>query len=179
MKKLILTLIAAAGLITSSHAAQEVFAIQTGVSVMTNLINRGGTVYEVTIYNPTAVTTTYALYDAPNTNTTRGPLQGYFNTYYSNGAYTVYSSYLTNITRMYTNYYGVTNSITKSNVLVTVGSTQVAATNNYRLIAYGEITTGASATIPLEGPLNYTWGLTFTNRFSTNTTVTINYNSAL
>ncbi len=178
--KLIGTVVLSLALVNSAFGVQETFVITTSASpVTTNVISRGGTAFEISIVNGATLPANYAIFDAPATNSVRGPLQGYFTTYYSNGAYTVWNSYLTNITRMYTNYYGVTNSITKSNVLVSFSSTQVAATNNYRMLFSGVVPATNTVTIPLEGPLTFIWGLTVTNQLGTNSSVIINYTPAL
>jgi hypothetical protein len=145
----------------------------------TNIIDGGAQVDAIYIVNGAAIAVNYAIYDAPATNATRGPLQGFFPTYYSNGAYVSYSSYRTNLTKTITNFSGITTNLVASNVLWTYAVTNVAATNNYRLIAAGQIAASTTLTLPLESRIHLIYGLTITNSASTNSSVRVLYSPAL
>jgi hypothetical protein len=180
MKKLLSLIAGLMVLITTAQAAQQVFALQSAVvGNTTNLINGGGAALAISFVNACSVAVPYSVWDAPQTNSTRGPAQFAYATFWSNGAYASWGYYITNITRMYTNYYGATNSITASNVLVSVATTIPARTNFYRLLAAGSAAASSTTVIPLEAPLNFVYGLTITNHFSTNSSWIINWVPAL
>lgn len=145
----------------------------------TNLIDGGAQVDALYIVNGAAIAVNYAIYDAPATNSTRGALQGFYPTHWSNGTYVSYSSYRTNLTKTITNFSGITTNIVASNVLWTYAVTNVAATNFYRLVAAGQIAASTTLTLPLEARLHLVYGLTITNSASTNSSVRVLYSPVL
>jgi hypothetical protein len=166
----------------SSQAITTTFQLHNAAAsapYATNIVDRGILLYSLTINNGATLPVSYAILDAPATNSTRGPAQGFFSTGYSNGAYTTYITFVTNITKTITHFSGLTTNLVASNVQFSVAQTVAASTNSYRVIASGTLGATNSVTIPLSATLHVVYGLTITNSLSTNSTVSYTYSPAL
>ena len=181
MKKLLLTLAITLALLGSVKAADTTHSLATGSNIATNLFDGGGLITVIEIYNGTSIPVTYALFDAPPTNSTFNPLTGFYSTGFSNGGYTTKTSYMSNVVRSVTNFFGVVTSVTNtSDLLFTVDSVVAASTNSYPIVASGTVVSSNTASISLPGYGRWVaQGLTVTNTFTTNSTVRVVYTPAL
>lgn len=121
----------------------------------------------------------FKIFDSPNTNSTRGPVQGYDLVSYSNGVYTTYSSYITNWTRTVTNFSGLITNETRVGVY-NYAVTNAATTNSYTAKYSGVLPTVVGSSISLvpsgSAPVYFGKGLTITNdAVATNVSVIIEY----
>lgn len=94
---------------------------------------------------------------------------------YTNAAYTNSLTYVTNFVSVWTNYYGVTNTVTNSASLVDITNNAVAATTNLFPIRFQIVTpTNSTYTVNSAGTY-FNNGLWLTNTGGGTATVTINY----
>jgi hypothetical protein len=153
MKKYILTTIVALGL--SFSALADVATVTVIPATYTNLFTGYGRITSMLITATTGTNVTATMYDTP-TNSFSYVVPAYTNTI----------SYLTNYPAVYTNYFGVTTTLTNSTggtnyVLVDVPNTVAQTTNNY--VSYG-LAAPASTTVTVPSPgINMMRGAWITN----------------
>lgn len=162
-------------------AASPLFAVDTtipvvnGAAVTTNLFHGSAKVSAIYIYNGSSVANVYSLYDAPNTNTLSTLTYSNLGLSRLQAAYTNYTSYLTNYSMPTTNFLGWVSTNVYTNIIMTVPVLQSAAYNTFRLVATGVVGSSNTVSISLPDGIYVAYGVTFTNTFSTNTTVRLVY----
>lgn len=162
-------------------ALTQVFSVAPGTAWnSTNFFTLSSRIFRVDISTGSgagATNLTYALIDAPTNNGALGwgPIR------YTNSAYSQVSQYLTNITKITTNFSGflVTNIFT--NAVYSYTNTVVQSSNEWRRLASGSVASNSTATAftSVEGmPVIY--GLGFTNNnIGATITLTVVYDPAL
>lgn len=130
MKKLLLSLGLIGAFVGSTFAANQALTLNSGV--MTNFPTSGG---------PVRITQIIVTAAGTNFSTNFSFVSTYTNwLFYTNAAYTNISSYGTNYTWTYTNYYGVTNSYTNAQpTLVDITNSVAATTNNFPIFFTGTV----------------------------------------
>ena len=150
----------------------------------TNLFNRATTVNTITLNTGSSAGATnlvFALIDFPGFNAANG----WGNIKYTNAAYAAVSSYLTNITKITTNFgtgdgagVYVTYTNTFTNALYTYTNTVGQTSNDWRRIIYN--TVGSNSSVTFTGPFPAIYGLGLTNNnIGKDITITIDHNPAL
>lgn len=162
MKRSIVSLLGSFALAFGALADPSVTTITSGVTSTNALLpSRQVFIAQVTVANATAVTNTLSLYDAPTNVLT-----------WTRGAYTNTYTYATNIVQTWTNFSGVSTSVTNAAVF-TASNPVAAATNDYRLLTSIVVGPGATVTYtPVNGLLT-SFGLAA--KSLTNATVTVEY----
>lgn len=157
MKKF-LSLVSALLLVGSSFAVDQVNTLTSATT--SNLISGAVqiTSLEVINNNPSN-SATVLFYDAPSTSVT-----------WTNGAFTAWASYVTNLISYSTSYYGVITTNT-NRVTYKYASTTAAASQSYKLLKSVTVGVGASYTWEPIGGVFTSYGLTATNN---QTNITIN-----
>lgn len=164
MKTKIVSLLFAALTALSVNAVTSVTTI-TSSATTTNALLPTAQLYvsQITVANATAVTNTLAFYDAP-TNVLA----------WTRAAYTNTVTFSTNIVQTFTNFSGVTQSVTNAAVY-TVSNPVAAATSNYKSLTTIVVGPGSTVTYtPVNGLLT-SFGLAATSL--TNATVTVEYSN--
>ena len=193
MKNMIKSLLVAGlvglGATLNTQAVTIVATVAAGTAWnATNIISGSARITAITIAQSgnSATNLTFALVDVPTVPQTD---KGWYYLGLSNGAYTTFSSYVTNILRIQTNFGGVytnadgtTNWITMSNVLWSYRTTNGATTNGWRVLASGTVASnGGSTTLTLPStgiPVIFGLGLT-NNNAGVGLTLTITYSPSL
>lgn len=170
---------------SKAEAAVQIFTIPAGTTWnATNLFGgtngRSFTITKVVINNtPTGVTNlTYALLDYPGLN----QLNGWGLLLKTNGGYMGTFQYLTNITKITTNFGSgdgagnyVTTTNTFTNAVYTYTNFVGATSNAWRVIAVGTVSSNSTATA-LEGSTLVVYGLGITNNNTgRDLTITVTY----
>lgn len=166
-----------------SEAAVQIFTVTAGtVWNATNLFgtNKAFTITKVVIANTaTGVTNlTYALLDFPGI----APANGWSATLRTNGGYMGIFQYLTNITKIVTNFGSgdgagnyVTTTNTFTNAVFTYTNFVGATSNAWRVIGVGTVSSNSTATA-IEGSFPVIYGLGFTNNNTgRDLTITVTY----
>ena len=164
---------------TSAQAVVQVFTIPAGAVPQTNLFMGSTKINSVTISTAAggATNLTYVLTDQPTNSVTLGwgPLK------LTNEAYSSVSQYLTNITKITTNFSGVLYTNTFTNAVFSYTNVQGKISNDWRrLNAPSSVvgSNGGSATIT--GPFTTIYGLGITNlNAGVAITITVDYDPAL
>ena len=174
----------------------------TGIAAFgTNLVDSGGLITSITLFNNSAAPIDFALFDAPRT-----PLRAlYTNDVYSatntkftgtvfwvhpaNGAgygLATWTQALVNVTKIVTNFTGITTTNTFTNALGSGFWTNNCSTNNFRRMWFATIPANSALTPNLGAGIYFGSGITITNGKSatfdnagSNVTVSINYDPAL
>lgn len=190
MKKLLIALGLFGVLVTAQAQLQTTTITLTGTNRKV-LLDYGAQIHEIKLYvggaaaDGSATECSWKIRNAFSTNTTtRTRLGGYYDEEMRVGGYTNYSSYLTNWSYMYTNYFGGTNVYTNYNVLVTVTNLSPGLTNAYDIVGQATQATNTTTTITFATPYFAFRGLYITNsQYFTNThgasQVTITYQPVL
>ena len=165
MKTIVKYIVAVFALATISlNAATLTQGVTSGITATNSLIGTNAVwVSSVAFANPTAVTATYSLYDAPASTLT-----------YTRGAYTNWISFTTNYVTTITNFSGVVQSETNAAVY-TVANPVSSATGNYRLLVTVAVPAGETYTYQPNGGVIASFGVAVVT--STNGTFTLNYSS--
>lgn len=161
MKRLLLSLLSLVLGGSMAFGYDLSFNTSAGAQNITNLINYPVKVTRITVVNNSAGTNmVWAIIDAPQTNHANYRWPGGS----SNQAYMTVSSYLTNLTTMYTNFSGYTNVYTVSNLIWSYTNTVAAGLTPWRVLFTGVLNTNSSTTLVLpDAGVDFTWGLSFTN----------------
>lgn len=150
----------------------------------TNFVNKAATINSISISTGTsggATNLVFALIDFPGFNAANG----WGNIKYTNAAYPIVSSYLTNITKITTNFGSgdgagnyVTYTNTFTNAVYTYTNTVGQTSNDWRRVVYN--TVGSNTTTTFTGPFPFIYGIGFTNNnVGKDLTLTVDYNPAL
>lgn len=156
----------------------------TGATI-TNLIPTGCRIFSLQIVNNGTTTPAFAVIDSPPTNTMTASQLGTTTTpglTYSNVAYFTLAQVITNITRIVTNFAGVTNNniTVESNVLQTVTNTVAAsAGNTYRVALGGTLAAGPGTLFTMTNQMSFLLGLTITNATTGTNVYNISYSPNL
>lgn len=162
MKKLIYSLFVIASIAVAVYATDDTSTIST--ATITSLKQSPLHLQSVEVINNAAAAVTAYFYDAPTNVLT-----------WVSGAYTNWTTVVSNLVVTTTNYQGVVETATNY-VTQTTGNAHGAATNNYRLFKTMTVAAGASATwTPVNGTY-LSYGLAVTNN---NTNTVINYSYSL
>lgn len=161
--KRILSLIALVAL-TFNIQAVSVTATVAGngkTNILALMPSGAAKVTSITLGNQGAAVQTLSFYDSPD---------GVY--FYTNAAYNTISSYPSNYTVLYTNYFGVVNGITNT-MLVDVTNTVAASTNLWPIRAITVLPASATTTMY---PVNYLfdYGMWVTNSGANAVNITIN-----
>lgn len=159
MKKIILSLIAASGLIMSASA--DTFTWVIPANTITNILPAPMKLTSLTVLATNAVT--LSIYDAPGTVFTNNV-----------NAYSNLVQYATNVGQIYTNFYGVTTTNWLTNALVTVTQSVSGRSISYPLIFSQSFASNTTATLPGLG-LNFVNGVMVTNNSANTASLTVNY----
>lgn len=167
MKK-VLSLVSIGLLLMAQSASYGIDASFTLVgATITNLIPVGCRVYSLQILNNSTIATPFGIVDGPSTNGLSAGIVGTGTSLlvYSNASYFTTLQVITNITRIVTNFAGITNlNITvESNALQTVTNTVAPLTNSYRTVLGGTMAAGPATLFTVTNVMNFTLGVTITN----------------
>ena len=185
-----------------TNAVTSTASGNTGIAAFgTNLVDGGGIISSMSIANNTAFPVDFALFDAPRTppravftndvwNATVAKFTGtVFWVHVPNGSgygLVTWTQALGNVTKIVTNFSGVTTTNTFTNALLSGYFTNACATNNYRRMYFVTLPANATFTPNLGAGIYFGSGITITNGSGTtfgnaasNITVSINYDPAL
>lgn len=143
--------------------AVDVSTAVTGAGT-NNIFTGSGRISQIVIANDVASALTVKFYDAPSTNLT-----------YSQGQYTNYVSYTTNIISVYTTPSGISQTNTNTGTF-TYKQTVSSSTPAYRIVSTIDVPASTTVTFVPTGGLLVANGLTVTN--NTNVTFTTTYTPA-
>lgn len=181
MKNFFLTLGLALSLCAANvaEATTQVFTVAAGTAWnATNFFTIGSRINTITINTGAAggvTNLTYALIDAP----TNAPAFGWGPIKQTNAAYVQLSQYLTNITKITTNFTGFTYTNTFTNAVYTYTNTVAAGSNDWRRLVVGTVGSNSSLTV-FSGTAYVTYGLGLTNNnIGVGFTVTVDYDPYL
>jgi len=182
MKKLLLGIgLGIALLAQQAMAVTQVFTVAAGTAWnATNFFTIGSRLNSIAINTGTsggATNLTYALIDAP----TNAPAFGWGPIKYTNGAYVQLSQYLTNITKITTNFSGFMSTNIFTNAVYTYTNTVGATSNDWRRLVVGGLGSNSVTSVTvLSGPVFVTYGLGLTNNnIGVTFTVTVDYDPYL
>ena len=163
MKKLLIVSLLAVGLAANAgQSSSVVLALAGSFSNMLSSFSGSAKITSVVVTAPTTSHASIKMIDAITNSLT-----------YVNPAYTMYSSYATNLITTYTNFFGATNSITNL-VLVDISTAVAISTNLNPVILTATAPTNSTIVFnPVSFFVNN--GIWVTNTGPTNVTVTINY----
>lgn len=178
MKKFLFSLSLLALLQVAAQAVTVVFTVPAGSAWnSTNFFMGPARVNTVSISTGSASGVTnlqYALTDSPTSAVALGwgPIKR------TNTAYVQVSTYLTNLTKITTNFSGALITNVFTNALVSYTNTVGQTSNDWRRIAVG--TVGSNSTVSLTGPFPVIFGLGLTNNnIGVAATVTVDYDPGL
>jgi len=167
MKKLLLSL-GLIGALSVSYLNAATVSVTVPATVMTNFPNITGSVRVTQVIVSAAATNYSTNFQFVNTYTNW--------TFFTNSAYTNISSYGTNYTWTYTNYYGVTNTYTNSQpTLVDFSNSVAASTNAFPVVLVGSVASNGVAVTYTGMNTLFNNGLWVTNAGPGSATFTINY----
>lgn len=182
MKKLLLGIGLALALATQQASAiTQVFTVAAGFAWnATNFFTIGSRINSIAISTGTsggATNLVYALIDAP----TNAPAFGWGPIKQTNSGYMQISQYLTNITKITTNFSGFMSTNIFTNAVYTYTNYVGATSNDWRRIVVGGVgSNSVTAVTVLSGPVFVTYGLGLTNNnIGTAITVTVDYDPYL
>lgn len=162
LKVLVTTLALAFATLSNVYATDATATIATATT--TSVLSQPMHLQSVEVINNAAATVTLSLYDAPTNSTT-----------WVSGAYTNWSTVLSNLVITTTNYQGVVETATNY-VTRTTANAHSAATNNYKLFKQFTVAAGGTASwTPVNGTY-LSYGLTAVNS-QTNTVINYTYSS--
>lgn len=168
MKKLLITLGLVIGLVSQSKAITDTFTTING-SIVTNFIDGGLRLTQLTINNNGSNAMSFAIWDSGNTNSTYNPLNGYTLLTYSNPPYQSVIQYATNITYMYTNYAGVTNVKTYKGYFSVTNTVALDSAVEFPIMINGIVPAASTLYVTLpDGGITFARGVTMTNNAATN-----------
>lgn len=179
MKRILLSLALAAVMAFNANAVVQVFTVPAGAVPQTNFFTLSSRINSVTISTGVggATNLSYTLTDQPTNNLPFGwgPLKQ------TNAAYANIGQYLTNLTKITTNFSGVTYTNTFTNAVYTFTNTQGQVSNDWRrLIGSPSIVGSNGASVTVTGPFPVVYGLGITNHsIGVAITVTVDYDPAL
>ncbi len=182
MKKLLslITLLAVLAVQQKALAVTQVFTVLAGTAWnATNFFTIGSRINTIDISTGSgtgATNLTYALIDAP----TNAPAFGWGPIKYTNGTYVQLSSYLTNITKITTNFTGFLTTNIFTNALYTYTNTVGATSNDWRRVVVGSVASNTTTIRVFTGPVYVTYGLGLTNNnIGVTTSITVDYDPYL
>jgi len=157
LKKLTLALVCV-GILSSAVADTATFVIPP--NTQTNIFPAPVKLLSLSVLATNACTV--LMYDAPGTATT-----------WSATAYTNYTQYATNVSQIYTNFFGVATTNWLTNALVRYTNSVAASTNNYQQVFAQSYASNTTTTIPNLG-ITFVNGVLLTNAANT-LTITVSY----
>ena len=179
MKKIFLSLaLVLLAAVQSVQAVTQVFTVSAGTAWnATNFFSVGSRINSITINTGSsggATNLSFALVDFPGVDVT----EGWGATKHTNASYTVSYSYLTNITKVTTNFSGALITNTVANALYSYQATVGQTSNDWRRIAVD--TVGSNSAVSITGPFPVVYGLGLTNNnIGTAISVTVNHDPNL
>lgn len=179
MKRILLSLALAAATAFNADAVVQVFTVPAGAVPQTNFFTLSSRINSVTVSTGVGgtINLSYTLVDQPTNNVLLGwgPLKQ------TNAAYASIGQYLTNITKITTNFSGVTYTNTFTNAVFTFTNTVSIGSNDWRrLIGSPSIVGSNGASVTITGPFPVIYGLGITNHsIGVPITVTVDYDPAL
>lgn len=162
-------------------AVTQVFTVAPGTAWnATNFFTIGSRINSIAINTGTAGGATnlnYALIDAP----TNAPAFGWGPIKQTNSGYMQLSQYLTNLTKITTNFSGFMSTNTFTNAVYTYTNFVGATSNDWRRLVAGGVGSNSVQNVTvLSGPVFVTYGLGLTNNnIGVTFTVTIDYDPYL
>lgn len=160
MKKLTLALICA-GILTTALTFADSLSFVIPANTTTNIFPAPIKITRVSILATNQVT--LSIYDAPSTSFTNIV-----------GSYSNLTQYATNVSIIYTNYWGVGTTNWLTNALVTATNSVSARTNTYPLIFTQIVQSNTTANLPNLG-LTFVNGVMLTNASANTATITLDY----
>jgi len=164
LKHIVIVSLLVCASLTSKAATVATTIPMTGVGIYTNIINVPTKLLSIQVINGGNGAVNYSFIDGLATNAAL-VAQGYTLLAQSNGTYISYGQYVTNFTKINTNFgTGITFTNTVTG-LWEYATTNAASTNAYRTLFSGVLGAGAgtTVTIPLGSGVGTVYGLTWTN----------------
>lgn len=159
MKKIITIAGLAVSLVSFMYADSQSWTVPA--NTVTNILPAPMKLTSISILATNAVT--LSIYDAPGTSFTNIV-----------GAYSNLTQYATNVSLIYTNYYGVNTTNWLTNALVTATNSVASRTIAYPLIFAQSVASNTTANLPGLS-MSFVNGVMVTNNSANTATLTVNY----